>query len=528
MDTQVVVQDSLAREGVGVSWLVRVWRFWSVRFWFQVAAVVLAAGCLVVSAAGTWNVGFEGDEAATLAVIRMGWPELLSFTWGHSDAAHLMFYLLAKVWAGVFGQSELGLRSLVCVCLAGAVFVTCQVGRLLRGPVTGLVAGVVLLALPRATWGSLLARSYTLSMLLAVLSVWLLLVGLRRNRAGWWVLWAAVSVLSAWVYLYSLLLLPVFLVFAWSRRRLVPGLVWTVGAVVIGAVPVGWMVFAQRTVRGSWFAGLPVDWSTVLVQPFFVSVTSAAAVGWVLLLGGFVGLVWRLVGKRAGWMARLRALAASSLGFTVGLVAVPLVGLLAVDWLWFPVFYPNYLPYCVPAFALALALAAARLGDRGIAGVALVAVVVLVMPWTVNNKTWGNTHRMVGWVQTRDVVTVEAQTGDCLVTSLAGPRVRNPSRGLLVYRDAYASLRDLSLIATSEQVGSFYDVRRPVSEAVDGVVCGRLWFVAPGDQTADGPLNDAGQVLRQQETTAIQEQGYTLATTWELPGTHVELWMGKP
>ncbi len=59
-------------------------------------------------------------------------------------------------------------------------------------------------------------------------------------------------------------------------------------------------------------------------------------------------------------------------------------------------------------------------------------------------------------------------------------------------------------------------------------MCPRLWFVAPGDRTTDGPLDERGQVLREQEDTAIRTRGYTMARTWELPGTRVELWTGTP
>ena len=493
--------------------------------WFVPAAVLVAAGCFVVSVWNTWNVPFEGDEAATLAVIRMPWGRLMSFAWTRTDAVHVVFYGVAKAWAGVFGQSELGMRSLVCLALSAAVFVTVMVGRELRGPLTGLVAGVLLVFMPRAVWGTLLARSYTLSMLLAVSMVWVLLVAVRRGRWGWWLAWAGVCAVCVWVYAYSLLLVPVEVLYAWGRRAKPARALMAGGVVVVSSLPLAWVVFAQG--RSAWFAGRPVGWSKTMIEPFFVSVDTAGVLGWVLVAGGLAGLAWSGLRGDRPWPDRLRDLCGNPLGLTAGLVVVPLAGLRVVDWWWFPVFYPNYLPYCVPAFALALALAGAAMKDRPLAIVALAVIVVLTLPWMASQKTYGSTHRGTGWGPTRDLVTAQALPGDCLVTSQAGPRVRNPSRGVLVYRADYARLRDLSLVQVSQDADSFYDTRRPVADAVAGKPCARLWFIAPADQTVDGPLDAKSRLLREQEQDQIAEHGYTLMRSWDVTATQIQLYEDK-
>jgi hypothetical protein len=146
------------------------------------------------------------------------------------------------------------------------------------------------------------------------------------------------------------------------------------------------------------------------------------------------------------------------------------------------------------------------------------------MPWIVNNKTVGTTHRATGWGPTRDLIVGQAEPGDCLVTSKAGPTVRNPSRGVMVYREDYAVLQDLSLQKTSVEARGFYDIRRPVEDAIAGPMCSRLWVIAPADKTVDGPLNEEGEALRAEERAAIEERGYDLEKTWELQATEVRLY----
>ncbi|MDR0417107.1 MAG: glycosyltransferase family 39 protein [Propionibacteriaceae bacterium] len=497
--------------------------------WFHLSAAAVAGGCFVGSLWNTWNVPFEGDEAATLAVVRMPTSRILAFTWGETDAVHALFYLVAKIWSSLFGQSEMGLRSLVCLALAATVFVVAQIGRELGRPKAALAAAVVMVFLPRSVWAALLARSYTLAMLLAALTVFMLLVALRRDRTVWWAAWGGVFFVAALMDVYSLLLLPVEVLYAFARRR------WRVAApalagvaVAVAVTPFAWVMLSQRAAGGAWFANRRRSLEMFAIEPFFVSATEAGVVACVILLGAAAGLAWTALTRgQGGRSAPRRRQADGAFGWLFALVVAPLAVLGLMDVLGFPAFYPHYVPFILPFYALALAFAAAGMMERPLAVTALVAVVALSVPFATYYKEQGSgTHRATGWGPTRDLVTAKAEPGDCVVTSLAGPRVRHPSRGLLVYRADYAELQDLSLVKTSETAGGFYDLRRSVDEAVAGKICPRVWYVAPGDETVDGPLDGEGTALREREQIAIEKRGYKLVEEWPVKSTLVALYKG--
>ena len=89
-----------------------------------------------------------------------------------------LYYWLLHLWAGVFGHSEAGLRSLSAVLGLLLVLAIAELGRRVHNTVTGLLAGLIAAIAPFQVYYSQEARMYILLALeatVAVLLFWWLL-----------------------------------------------------------------------------------------------------------------------------------------------------------------------------------------------------------------------------------------------------------------------------------------------------------------------------------------------------------------
>lgn len=124
-----------------------------------------------------------------------------------------LYYLLGWSWVHLFGQGELGLRSLSAVAGALAVVPTVWLARATgeRGTPTRilLVAGLLLAVNPLAQWFSQEARAYGLFVLVAALAWAALAAALARPTPGRLWLWALAAVVATWTHYFGGILLLV-------------------------------------------------------------------------------------------------------------------------------------------------------------------------------------------------------------------------------------------------------------------------------------------------------------------------------
>ncbi len=118
------------------------------------------------------------DEPFTANVIHLPWADMLSMLW--RDSTMPLHYILLKVWAGFFGESEFALRSLSILCFGATILILAEVGRRAEGDATGLIAAALFaLSVNIGQIYGVSARMYALLMLLVALTL-LLLVELFR------------------------------------------------------------------------------------------------------------------------------------------------------------------------------------------------------------------------------------------------------------------------------------------------------------------------------------------------------------
>lgn len=112
------------------------------------------------------------DEAISFFAVKnySFWEIITKFAPG--DVHPPLYYLLLKLWTGVFGYSEIALRLPSVLAGVLAVFVVYKIGQKLFNEKIGKLAALFLAINPLAVYYSQEARMYSLATLLVALSVW--------------------------------------------------------------------------------------------------------------------------------------------------------------------------------------------------------------------------------------------------------------------------------------------------------------------------------------------------------------------
>ena len=161
--------------------------------------VVLAgiiAAAVIVRFATLGHQSYDHDEAVTAwRVLRGGLGGTLNAV-ANSERSPPLYYLLAWVWAQLFGTGEVGLRSLSAVIGVLTVPAAYLAARELASGRAGLIAAALVAFNPYLVWYSQEARSYALLVLFVAWGLYFFARCLKdpsRRNLG---LWAAASALA--------------------------------------------------------------------------------------------------------------------------------------------------------------------------------------------------------------------------------------------------------------------------------------------------------------------------------------------
>lgn len=138
------------------------------------------------------------DEATTAHEMQLSfgalWHALRSV-----ESTPPLYYVLAWLWAKVFGTGEAGLRSLSALAGTGLIPITYLCGRELVSRATGYVAAALAAVSPFMIWYSQEARAYMLFALLCALSLLFFARARRRPSTAniaWWAVFSALAMLT--------------------------------------------------------------------------------------------------------------------------------------------------------------------------------------------------------------------------------------------------------------------------------------------------------------------------------------------
>jgi uncharacterized membrane protein len=343
------------------------------------AGIVAVAAVLRFVAIG--HQGFWYDEAHTGWMLRLPFGEMLGGV-PKSESTPPLYYVIAWLWARVFGDGEAGLRSLSAV--AGVATVPCAfaAARLLAGRRAALLCAGLLTVNPLLVWYSQEARAYSLLVLTSTVAFWLFARAHRQTSGGRLAAWAAAAIVAMWTHYFA-----AFLVMPEAAILLLrPGVRWraralTSACLVAAVVPLVAMAFDQRQ-HALWIHRIPVlarvrEVAEMFTVGFSPPAGTAAVVAGLAVVAGAVAL---LVARGTGLERRAAAIAGA---VGVGAVVLPLLAIAAgVDYFNARNVIAAVVPLAV-AVAAGLAVPRARAAGTALALViAATSVVCVAQVWS--------------------------------------------------------------------------------------------------------------------------------------------------
>jgi mannosyltransferase len=437
---------------------------------------------LVVAIVSMWGLASRSlwrDEASTWAISGHGLGELVRAL-VHSEAEAGGLYLVLQYgWLHVFGDSEVGLRSMSVVLAVACVPVFFAVARRILGRRGALVATVLLSLNPFFLAYAREARMYALALLLSIASsYWFVrLLSGDASRAS---LVAYVVAASAAFYAHPFAILVV--VAQACSLALLPG----------HAVP-------HRILRRAFAATLVLD-----LPLFAFALTRGQGVGWItpLTLGQFTELAASFTGS-THWIAPVFMLLVATTGvvlcvrvaigagrstelWQVGFPflwwASPIVATVIVS-LFVPFLVPRYLLIALPGYALTLGSVLDRIGRRSrpiVAAVVMIVIIAISVP--AIDKIWGAAASTEDWRGAVELVAERYAPGDSVVFPGGEDDVR--PFGYYAARDPrLAATRPITYNASASWTMPY--VARYVPPRGNGLLpgrseTGRLWIVHRG------------------------------------------------
>ena len=427
-------------------------------------ALLLGVLGAVVGFLGSWIPSYWGDEAASVMSATRSLPSLLSEL-STIDAVHGVYYAFLHIWISAFGSSELSTRMPSAIATGFMVAGTVILVRAFAGTRPALLAGAILIFLPRATAMATEARSYALGAAAAVWVTVLLIHLLRRRRAGAWV-WVGYGIaMAASIYLFLYLALVLLVhgvaVLVLYRNRLGQWLRGVAVALVLAA-PIVALAYQERQQIDFLARRNYATFANVVVSQWFGSV-AVAIVCWALILVAIVAAVPRI---RSGCRG-VPALVVLALVWLVLPTGVLLLGNATVS----PMYNVRYLTFSTPAAAILIALGivavARRLATRWrtvLAAALLGALLVACAPDYLSQRTPYAKDGGSDFRQVAEYIGANSTPGDAIVFDQTTKPSRDPRLALRLYPSSFTSVTDVALITPFNETSGLWDITASLAE----------------------------------------------------------------
>jgi 4-amino-4-deoxy-L-arabinose transferase-like glycosyltransferase len=422
------------------------------------------------------------DEATTAHYMHLSFGALLHQV-RVNETTPPLYYVIAWLWAKVFGAGEAGLRSLSALLGTALIPITYLCGRELVSRWAGIVAAGLAAVSPFMIWYSQEARSYMLFAALSGLSL-LFFARARRDPATRnIVLWAVFSALAVMTHFFAAFLVApeaLWLLFALRNRTtlLAAGAVAAVQAALVPLAasdtshPLGWITRFPLSVR---IEQIPVNLG--FASLYQSSLVTKGLWGAGILAAVVLGLLW------FGAERHERRGAAIAAGLAAVVILVPLVLAEAGSDYLVP---RNFTPAWIP---LAVLIGAACTASRTLpVGAALAALLLGAFVWADVRIGQDSTYQRPDWRG------VAAALG-----SSAGPRAIVAYDGLFAAEPLAIYLKGVPWTQPSHT---------PV--AVDEVdVVGSVW------QTPANPLPSGTRLLGTKAVEGFRVARFAVTPPWQ-------------
>lgn len=482
----------------------------TVRRWDSVAVAVFT---VVLCAAGSARPSLWFDEAATISAATRPIPELWQMV-RNIDAVHGLYYLVMHGWYQVFPATEFASRLSSAIAAGVAAAGVVVLGKLISSRTVAVTAGLVFAVLPRVTWAGMETRSYALSMAAAVWLTVFCVRAARRGRPWWWLIYGVFLAAAAVLNVFLVLIIPAHAVavLAYARRPKAFRY-WAAATFAASVALVPFLFFTQTQLfQVQWISRLGSATITGIAheQYFDQSVAAAVVAGLIMVAAMICGPRWG-----AGRPRRLLAL-------TLTWMVAPTIALLVYSVVRHPIYYPRYLSFTVPGFALLLGFCIVTVG-RSRAGIAALLVVLAaagVPTYLFQRSPYAKGG--MDYSAIADVIDRNAAPGDCLVLDNSAMWAPGPIRPLTAARPAvYQKLHDYGRGLTALQRNRLWDAHIAVWAWADKMPdCPALWTVTERDATQPdyqrGPSLPPGPRLARAMAFQVPSRfGFRVVERWQ-------------
>lgn len=441
-------------------------------------AALLGSIALVVCLAFSWVPSVWYDEAATVLASTRSFTDLIRML-GTVDLVHGVYYGFMHVWFALVGYTPFTLRLPSAVFAALAVVATVRLVGRLGSRRLAVMAGIILIVLPRFTLAGVEGRSYSLTMLLAVLMTIAFVRAIDPPQQRRWRLravdaYALLALLGMLVFLQLALLVVAHLVTVlWLRAkgRLAPGILvgFLLRAILVGLLMLPFVLAAAgQASQLNWISELGEGTiGAVLVTAFFPANIPLAVVGWGLAVAGAVLL-----------LRRADATVGAALAITT--IAVPIALLVVVSLTVLPILVPRYVTFATPAMAVLIAVAIDATPVRVVRYGALSLVLALAAPsWLDQRQPIGKGSDAAA--AAAYVESVDSRHLSDTVGVLWGDLLRFPDGTARIvqygYPGPFAEMSDLTLAKSAAEAGTLWEQTRPLTvNDLDGIDA--VWLIA--------------------------------------------------
>jgi mannosyltransferase len=143
------------------------------------------------------------DEAFSAYIIKYNFIEIARYT--ATDVHPPLFYWILKIWSSVFGQTDIGLRSMSVVFGAVAVLFGFLLVRRQFGRKAALISVFILVISPLFVRYSQEARMYTLATAIVLSATFVMLKAAETKSRKLWVLYGVLVSAGMWTHYFTIL-----------------------------------------------------------------------------------------------------------------------------------------------------------------------------------------------------------------------------------------------------------------------------------------------------------------------------------
>ncbi len=473
---------------------------------FQVCVVLttVISSLLVFHDTGRKSLWF--DEGVTVGLVSTNWGPMWDFVRDHETNMGL-YTVLLKLWTTA-GDDVAWSRAFSGIAVVATIPLLAATGRRLLGETTGIIAGILIAVNAFAIHYGQEVRSYSLTLFLVTLTLYLVCRLLDTSGPGLSVAWglACSAALYSHVLAAFTVMCEIVAVIFVFRARIVylwPGLV----VQAVGCAPLVWVLNRQGSTRLSWVPPLRASRITQTVAE------TVGAVGTSPLLWLYCACM--ALGVLLGWRSR-------PMWFTLVVGFGSLLANIIASLFLAPLFLPRYLIVTVPGLTLLAAFGLARLPRFVARGSLLAATITFAL---VSVHAYYDTPAPEDFRAAARLIVDRSDRQDAI--AFFNPAGYAP---FTFYARNHRDRLPRSLIPRVEGGRSLYDRPTPGGPAAElrqaaAELCRyrRIWLVSSHDRTAWVGAIQADFIR------AMNADGFRLDSTETVPGVTVRSYIrGEP